>query len=274
MNTAGTCTICQRPTERMACDPCQHTMRVQLGEICDYQALAADNLVPGQGGDGRATERTLGVNLAALDLVGAFDAIAVLESWERIWREDYGLTPYGPASAQRLTSMTQAKPDPDIEGVLQPGMEPTRATLLGIVGFLQAWLTKSCTEHPAIDEFAREVRTLHRTCQQAAGQARRSAWRVTCPADTDDGECSTQLRVSGEDFGGHISCRGCGTTWPVDRLLHVVASSQHAELWLDPEAASEWLGISERTLRLWAKEGRIMRDHGRYEVHSLRRAIS
>ena len=254
MNTAGTCTICQRPTERMACDRCQHTMRVQLGEICDYQALAADNLVPGQGGDGRATERTLGVNIAALDLVGAFDAIAVLESWERIWREDYGLTPYGPASAER---------DP-----------AARATLLGIVSFLQSWLTKSCTEHPAIDEFAREVRTLHRTCQQAAGQARRSAWRVTCPADTDEGECGTQLRVSGEDFGGHISCRGCGTTWPVDRLLHVVASSQHAELWLDPEAASEWLGISERTLRLWAKEGRIMRDHGRYEVHSLRQAIS
>lgn len=254
MNESGACTICQRDTDRMACERCQHTMRLQLGEICDYQALASGNLVPGQGGDGRATERTLGVNLAALDLVGAFDAIAVLESWERIWREDFGLAPYGPASAER---------DP-----------AARATLLGIVGFLQAWLTKSCTEHPAIDEFAREVRNLHRSCQQAAGHTQRTAWRVTCPADVQDGECGTQLRVSGEDFGGHVTCRGCNTTWAVERLLHVVASSRHAELWLDPEAASEWLGISERTLRGWAREGRIKRANGRYEVHSLRQAIS
>ena len=253
MNELAKCTICQRSSDRFACERCEHQMRLQLGEVLDFQAMAADNLLPGQGGDGRATERTLGVNIAALDLVGAFDAIAVLESWERIWREDYGLTPYGPASAER---------------------EPTpTASLTGIVNFLQSWLSKSCSEHPAVDEFAAELRGVHRASQQAAGQTRRAAWRVTCPADTDDGECATQLRVSGEDFGGHVSCRGCGTTWPVERLLRVVASSQHAELWLDPEAASEWLGISERTLRLWAREGRLQRANGRYEVHSLREAI-
>lgn len=254
MNASGQCTICQHETDRMACHRCQNMMRLQLGEICDYQAMAADNLIPGQGGDGRATERTLGVNLAALDLVGAFDAIAILESWERIWREDYGLAPYGPASAER---------DPR-----------ARATLLGIVGFLQAWLTKSCTEHPAIDEFARELRHLHRMCQQAAGHTMRAAWRVTCPTDVEDGECGTQLRVSGEDFGGHVTCRGCHTTWPVDRLLHVVATSRHAELWLDPEAASEWLGVHAGTLRKWASQGRIRREGGRYEVHSLKAAMA
>jgi len=273
MNEGGTCTICQRSSQRFACERCEHQMRLQLQEVLDFQAIAADNLLPGQGGDGRASERGLGVNIAALDLVGAFDAIAVLESWERMWREDYGLTPYGPASAERLTAMTQAKPDPDIAGTSHPGMQSTRATLVGIVNFLQSWLSKTCSEHPAVDEFARELRTLHRACQQAAGQTRRAAWRVTCPADTDQGECGKQLRVSGQDFGGHVSCRACGTTWPVERLLRVVASSQHAELWLDPEAASEWLGISERTLRLWAREGRLKRANGRYEVHSLREAI-
>ena len=254
MNETHACLICQRPTERMACQHCEGRMMRQLSDVLEYQALAGDNLLPGQGGDGRSTERTLGINIAALDTSAAFDAIAVLESWERIWREDYGLTPYGPASAER---------------------EPTpEATLTGIVTFLQSWLGKTCTEHPAVDEFAHELRGVHRASQQAAGQTRRAAWRVTCPSDTEDGECGQQLRVSGEDFGGQVTCRACRTTWPVERLLRVVASSRMAELWLDPEAASEWLGIGERTLRTWAREGRIRRENGRYEVHSLREAMA
>ena len=254
MNELAKCLVCGYDTQRMACERCETYMRRQLSEVIDYQALAADNLVPGQGGDGRATERTLGVNIAALDTCAAFDAIAVLESWERIWREDYGLTPYGIASSERA-------PTPE-------------ATLTGIVQFLQAWLAKSCNEHPAVDEFAGELRGLHRQMQQAAGQVRRTAWRVTCPTDTEDGECGQVLKVSGEDFGGHVTCRTCRTTWPVERLLRVVASSRHAELWLDPEAASEWLGVHAGTLRRWAKEGRIKRDHGRYEVHSIKEAIT
>ena len=254
MNELGTCLVCHRPTDRMGCLRCEANMRCQLNQIVEYQAMASDNLVPGQGGDGRATERTLGINIAALDANAGFDAIAVLESWERVWREDYGLTPYGPASAARL--------------------ETGESTLLGIVKFLQSWLDKSCTEHPAIDEFAHELRRLHRDMQQAAGQTRRAAWRVTCPTDTDDGECGQQLKVSGEDFGGQVTCRTCRTTWPVERLLRVVASSRHAQLWLDPEAASEWLGVHTRTLRRWAKEGRIRQAHGRYEVHSIKEAIT
>ena len=254
MNGTGHCLICAQETDRMACTRCEVTMRRHLSEIVEYQALAGDNLIPGQGGDGRATERSLGINIAALDTSAAFDAIAVLESWERIWREDYGLTPYGLASAER-----------------DPRPEPT---LVGIVDFLQSWLDKTCAEHPAVDEFAAEVRGLHRRSQQAAVQTRRAAWRVTCPTDTDDSECGHQLVVTGQDFGGHITCRACGTTWAVERLLRVVASSQHSELWLDPEAASEWLGVHAGTLRKWAKEGRLRREHGRYEVHSLKEAIT
>ena len=112
MNESGTCTICQRPTQRMACERCETTMRRQLSDVLEYQALAGDNLVPGQGGDGRATERSLGINIAALDTSAAFDAIAVLESWERLWREDYGLTPYGPASAERVQRLTATTDDP------------------------------------------------------------------------------------------------------------------------------------------------------------------
>lgn len=256
MNEMNSCTICQRETSRMACDRCESRMRRQLNDIPRMMIDASGNLIPGQGGDGRSTERTLGINLAALDACAGFDAIAVLESWERVWREDYDLTPYGPASYERTKN------------------DCSNAQMLrGIVGFLLSWLTKSCDEHPAIDEFSRELHDIYRQMQQATGETKRAAWRVTCPADTQDGECGTQLRVTQEDFDGHVSCRGCGTNWPTDRLLRVVASSKHAELWLDPEAAAEWIGVHAGTLRKWAVEGRIKREHGRYEVHSLKALV-
>ena len=109
--------------------------------------------------------------------------------------------------------------------------------------------------------------------QQATGETRRAAWRVTCPADTQDGECGQVLRVTQHDFDASVHCQACGTTWPTDRLLRVVASSRHAELWLDPEAAAEWIGVHAATLRKWAVEGRIKREHGRYEVHSLKALV-
>jgi hypothetical protein len=260
MNESAKCVICQRETQRMACDRCQARMNSQLADLVTFMALASDNLLPGRGGDGRSTERTLGINVGALDVSAGFDAIAILESWERIWREDFGLSPYGPASAARNAH-------------LQATLQPQSATLTGIVRFLQAWLERACDEHPAVDDFAAEVRSIHRTYKHAAGEASRGGWRVTCPADTDDGECANVLLVTAADFDSQVTCRRCRTTWATERLLRVVASSRHAELWLDPEAASEWLGVHQRTLRAWAKEGRIKRSHGRYEVHSLKALV-
>ena len=248
------CVICLKKTNAGACGSCESRIRQQLNDIVEFQALASQNLIPGRGGDGRGSERSLGVNIQALDLVGGFDPIAVLESWERVWRQDFSLTPYGPASASRPQSPI--------------------GTLVGIVGFLQSWLSKACQQHPAISEFAFEVRSLHRSCKAAAGQSDRAGWRVTCPTDADDGECGSVLVVRSEDFGGEVSCRSCKVTWPVERLLRVVASSRHAELWLDPDAASEWIGVHPATLRRWAAAGRINRAHGLYEVHSIREALA
>lgn len=248
------CLICQHETEGYACARCCQKMRQQLTDLPTFMAQASNNLEPGKGGDGRSTERTIGINVAALDTSAGFDAIAVLESWERIWREDYGLSPYGQATSQ----LRDTKPE---------------TLLRHIVTFLHSWLEKSCAEHPAIDDFSMELRNLHRACQQAAGLAQRPPWRATCPADTSEGECGTGILVSAEDFDNQVTCRKCGTTWPVARLLHVVASSKHAELWLDPAAASEYLNCGQSTLRRWAKDGLIRREHGRYEVHSLREAL-
>lgn len=255
MNEARKCVICQQATDHMACITCQRRIRNNLADIQTYAALAANELIPGRGGDGRSTERGLGIRLDALDLVAGFDVLPVLELWERDWRETYHLAPYGPASAERNAG------------------QASEATLTSVLRFLGQWLDRACTDHPAIDDFHDEVRTCWHQARQAANAQPRQAWRVTCPTDQGDSECGNPLRVTGQDFGNTINCRQCQTTWPTERLLMVVASSQRAELWLDPEAASEWVGVNPRTLRKWASQGKIKREHGRYEVHSLRNAL-
>ena len=78
MNTV--CVICAKASEGMTCANCEKRMRRQLVEIPKLMDQASGNLTPGQGGDGRSTERTLGINVSALDASAGFDAIAVLES--------------------------------------------------------------------------------------------------------------------------------------------------------------------------------------------------
>jgi hypothetical protein len=255
MNESRTCVICQHETEHMACIKCQRRMSAHLGEIVTYAALAANELIPGRGGDGRGTERGLGVRLDALDFVAGFDVLPVLELWERDWRETYGLTPYGPASAERNAGKGQ------------------ESTLVGVVGFLRQWLDRACTDHPAIDDFHDEVRTCWHQARNAANAQPRQAWRVTCPADTDDGECGTVLRVTGDDFGGCVTCKGCKATWPTDRLLMVVASSNEADMWVDTDVAVRHTGVAESTLRRWGKAGKIKRHGSLYEYKSLNKVI-
>ena len=96
---------------------------------------------------------------------------------------------------------------------------------------------------------------------------------MTCPADTADGECGSWLRVTGEDFGGSVTCRSCSTIWDTERLLWVVASSSEADLWVDSGAAVRHTGVPESTLRRWGREGRIKRKGSLYEYKSLSNAL-
>ena len=266
VNETKRCIICAKPTEQMACSRCEHRMHTQLSEILQFVALAETNLVPGSGAGGRSTERPLGVRVDALDLVAGFDVLPQLESWERLFREDYQLAKYGEISGQRARVVVVTMPTHDGRSI--PPQIAINGYISGTVTFLQQFLPRIC-EHPAVDEFATELRQLHRQAQAASGQSPRTSWSVSCPADVDEGECGNKLRVNGEDFDGHVTCRSCKTTWEVKRLMLVVASSQTAEIWIDSEAAVEMFGIPSRTLRDWAKRGDIRRNAGRYEVASL-----
>ncbi len=247
------CEVCDRDSEDRVCVRCRSRIRGQLNDFPTFFDEALSNLVPARAGGSRGNEIQVGIRLDALDFVSGFNVLPGLEEWEKDFRRFFGLSAFGPVSLERGSIAGQ---------------------LHGTVGFLMAWLDRVCEKHPAVEDFSREVGVLWREAQAAAGDQPRSAWSVTCPADTVSGECSRRIRVTGEDFGSTVSCSGCGTVWRVDRLLMVVASSKHAELWLDPEAASRFYGIPVRDLRRWAQAGRIRRERNRYESHSIRAAIA
>ena len=251
MNELGNCVICGFDTERMACPRCQARIGHWLTDILEFTALAHGELLPGRGGDGRSTERSIGVRVAALDLVAGIDTVGVLESWERDWRETFGLAPYGPASAERNAG------------------KPHGATLSGVVRFLRTWLDRACAEHPAIDDFHHEVKALRARAQGAANRQPRPGWTLTCPADVEDGECGASIRITGEDFGGSVTCRSCRSVWTVDRLIAVAAASRDAELWIDQGAAMRVLDCSESTLKRLVKDGRVTARREQYDYRTL-----
>jgi hypothetical protein len=55
--------------------------------------------------------------------------------------------------------------------------------------------------------------------------------------------------------------------------LAAVAAADGRDVWLDPEAAAKWLGVSESTLQRMARRGDVERSHGRYLIRHVSAAV-
>lgn len=261
-----TCQLCDRDTCR-----CLHRMRQQLATIATNYTHAEKQLMPAQGGDGRSNERPIGIRINALDFIAGNTILPQLEEWEKDWRSFFDLTPFGMASLQR--SLDAARRHAESPNAYDP-YPSTQRRLEGCIAFLTEWVDQALQQHPAITDFAIELRDLHQQSNTAANKQPTNAWWITCPATTDDGDCGNRLRAEGRDLDGTLHCRQCGTTWNVERLLRVAAADKQSEIWLTPDDAARLFGIPERTLRNWAKRGYIKRAHGQYEHHSIRNALT
>lgn len=257
----------------MTCRRCYERMARQLADLPKLYVYAGQELTPGAGSDtgGRGTERGIGVRIAALDLRAGLDLLGVLGQWERDWRETFE--------------------DPAPTAAPRAHRDRVGADLVAVCGWLRANLIRSARAHPAIDVFAGELGELHQAASIAARTVgRREVW-VECPTDVgqdanpdltgqtevdpDAGprRCGKRLRLTGLDATKNVWCRGCRRSWNVQRLLMVAASDVETGVWLPPEDVAILLGVSERTLRLWAKDGEVDRAHGRYELGSVKDAI-
>lgn len=278
--TETTCSIrdCRTPLSTgYACPRCAQRIALDLDAILDAYATATDALLPGRTGDGRSNERSLGVRLDALDLLAGNLVLDILESWERYLRAEFDLSPYGPASSVRNAEGIRAAADAsrDAYGAPTGAIDVVGVTLTGTIRFLKTYLERAALEFEPIADLAEEIRWLRRRAETAAGITYRQSWAISCPSTLDDGtSCGHRLRVSGEDLDAATYCRACRTEWPIERLLLVAASDRDAAIWVDAEALANRIGVTEKTLSRWAKDGKIAKKGQLYDYRSLRNLLA
>jgi hypothetical protein len=165
--------------------------------------------------------------------------LEVLESWERVIREDRQMAPYGPASRERMRHHV---------GTV------TQCTLTGVITFLHSQHDWLCAE-PSFDlaEYARQVRLCRKAITRWDMSLEPPGWRVPCPTVLDEGECSYPIKIQ----RGHEDayCKRCDRTWEVTHLIAV--AGRDADVWVDIEAAATLAGVHERTIRKWVHRGKV-----------------
>lgn len=149
------CIICQddERTEMrgLCCTTCIEAVRYDLRAIDELTRAAGLSLSPTRAPGGASSAKPgsrAPVDLGALDDALGFHALAVLESWERIIREDYGMARYGTVTEQEPASVARS------------------------VAFLTRWLDKLAAGWPAVDEMAREIEEVANSLGRHRPQAR------------------------------------------------------------------------------------------------------
>lgn len=230
-----TCHICnhREPIEGAACAICARRSRDSLNDILTAHALT--DHPPGG-------TRTGGSRSAETSLPGGTDRMnwrAALPSQLTTWARDW---------ADTLT------------------LSPPDANIASIIGWFHRHLPAALARHPAVEEFAGDMSRLARTGRVLAGLTE-PGQRIACPGPAGVG-CGHRLRVNVADDSSQ-RCPRCGTTWDPAWLLHLAAHTD-ADVWVDGEAAALASGVHERTLRRWARVGKIRRERGLYELRSIR----
>ena len=250
------CVLCQAQLEHgHCCRNCQSKIRRTLQDIERLAHMAAVTTIPASGrGSGRPTPSSRPpLTVAALDTAlttveiiegdrdTALPLLLLLEDWERIIRDDRGLTRYGPASAQRLEAAGPAAENWWIASNL---------TLSQVLNFLSAQIDWICTAPDFdLEEFTRQLRLCRRALARWDDASNRGGWRIPCPTVTTEGECGRILYVArGEE---DVHCKACDVTRSTKNLLRVAGTE--ADVWVDIEAAAVLAGVSERTIRNWVK---------------------
>jgi hypothetical protein len=243
------CQVCNRVTEREgACRPCFMKVKSSLVELPDLHFESQMFITPGRSGSGKVSaERSIGVNVAALDFSLATDLLRTLHSWEVIIRTDRKLTP--PALVSK---------EPTIEAEVQ-----------ATVDFHCSHLDWSLNQEWAV-EFASEVYGLHAKGRSAAKRFTEQARRIPCPTD----DCKRFVVIDVENLMDDVSCFGCKQSWSVLRLIALAMSNPNKKFYLDVEAIAAWMGTTERTVYNLIKTHKVERRGSLYDLSAIIKARS
>ena len=172
----------------------------------------------------------------------ATDLLAILHGWEAIIRRDRQLTP--PALVKR-------EPTTDLE---------VNATC----EFHIAHLSWTLLQPWALD-FAGEVWQLHARGRAAAKKFKEQARRIPCPTD----DCNRFVVIDVEQLSQDVSCFGCKQSWSVLRLVALAMSNPNRRFFLDVEAISAWLQMTEREVYRLVKKFEIEKRGSTYDLQAI-----
>lgn len=258
-NACVLCAMHERTTRLKhghCCAACADRLLADVRRIGELAVLASAEPKAGSGGMSVAYSSKPPINVAGVDPELTLimhppspTVLDVLESWVRLVREERQMSPYGPWSGQAADAVP---------------LTGSKATLVALVGFLAAqneWIVG--TPDFPLDDYRVEITSCVRALRRWDPTTSDPGTMVKCPTLTETGECGYRLHYHQMDEP--VTCRRCGITRDASTLA-AVAMSDGREVWVDPEAAAKWLGISERDLRRMAAKGDIVRSHGRYLV--------
>ena len=243
------CQVCSRTTERQgACRLCFMKVKSSLVELPDLHFESQMFITPGRSGSGKVSaERSIGVNVAALDFAMATDLLRTLHSWEVIIRSDRKLTP--PALVVK---------EPTLDAEVQATVDFHCTHLEWSLG--QEWAV----------EFAGEVYGLHAKGRSAAKRFTEQARRIPCPTD----DCKKFVVIDVENLMDDVSCFGCKQSWTVLRLIALAMSNPDRKFYLDVEAIAAWMGTTERTVYNLIKTHKVERRGSLYDLSAIIKARS
>lgn len=147
---------------------------------------------------------------------------------------------------------------------------PTRP---GVVQLL-VWLRAHTDSHGAatptvVGDMAVMASHVHRG-RRLAGEANPSR-HIPCPGHTQDSGCGRRLAIDLHDPDRALDpCAWCGRSWTTAQLLRF----GDRDVYLDAEAVAATVGVSESTLRRWARRGLVRQSHSRYHLGDAEHARS
>jgi hypothetical protein len=215
-------------------------VQTQLDAIPTLQQEASEHLDPSRTGSGGVSvERSIGINVNALDFSMAKETLAILHGWESIIREGRSLTPPAFVKAEETVEL-------EVEATCK---------------FHLAHLEWSANQD-WFNDFAAEVAEIHAKGMAAAKRFVEQPRRIPCPTD----DCHKFIVIDAENLMDDVTCFGCKESWTVLRLVALAMSNPNRKFYLDVEAIALWLGITQRQVYKIIKANKIEHKGSLYDL--------
>ena len=244
------CTTCRFPkkSEEKFCPRCVATCKKQLRVLAELHKFAGMSLRPGNGGRGsRSGNRTIGLNVDALDFSQGKELVDILSDWKDLLWDELGLEEdFGPFIKSRASS-TYSVPN--------------------LVNFLLVHFIDLIKNEELAETFMVEIRKLYIAGMKAGGFIEPERMRIKCPSDFREQICNAVLQINESDLTAIVQCRRCKAIRTVEQLLRLMLSIPDSRYWLDAESIAQYLPkLNARKVRYYGKKWHIPKWGSLYEI--------